>query len=384
MNGEALAALELPAITGRLATASATELGAELARVRCSRRPILPRSRERQALTAEAVALLDAAARAVARRHRRRARDRRARRARRACSARRSCAQSRMRSASGSRRGASSASSALWRRCSTSGSRRSIPRSLRSPTRSTAASRRTARTCATPRRPSCADCAASCGTAAPASARSSRASRARLTCSEALQEQFLAERGGRPVLAVRATSRSKVPGIVHDASSSGQTLFVEPFAVVELNNRLAEAAAEAREEVERILRELSASVAAHADALVALVETTADVDVVARLAARSRALARRAGDGVRRRAPARRAPPAARPRDRRADRPRPRPAARGRDQRPEHGRQDGRAEDARPRRAAAPVRAATARRRRRRCRCSTACSPTSATGSRSR
>jgi DNA mismatch repair protein MutS2 len=97
---------------------------------------------------------------------------------------------------------------------------------------------------------------------------------------EALQEQFLAERGGRPVLAVRASSRSKVPGIVHDASSTGQTLFVEPFAVVELNNRLAEAAAEAREEAERILRELSSAVAAHAGPLVALVETTADVDVV--------------------------------------------------------------------------------------------------------
>ncbi len=74
---------------------------------------------------------------------------------------------------------------------------------------------------------------------------------------DALQESFLAERGGRPVLAVRASARSKVPGVVHDASSTGQTLFVEPFAVVELNNRLAEAAADAREEVERILGELS-------------------------------------------------------------------------------------------------------------------------------
>jgi DNA mismatch repair protein MutS2 len=105
---------------------------------------------------------------------------------------------------------------------------------------------------------------------------------------EALQEQFLAERGGRPVLAVRASSRSKVPGIVHDASSTGQTLFVEPFAIVELNNRLAEAAAEAREEVERILRELSSSVGLHTDALVVLVETTADVDVVLASAALSR------------------------------------------------------------------------------------------------
>jgi DNA mismatch repair protein MutS2 len=105
---------------------------------------------------------------------------------------------------------------------------------------------------------------------------------------EALQETFLAERGGRPVLAVRAGARSKVPGIVHDASSTGQTLFVEPFAVVELNNRLAEAAADAREEVERILRELSASVAARAGALVSLVETTADADVVLSSAALSR------------------------------------------------------------------------------------------------
>src|SRR5439155_18816719 len=88
---------------------------------------------------------------------------------------------------------------------------------------------------------------------------------------EALQEQFLAERGGRPVLAVRASARDKVPGIVHDASSSGQTVFVEPLAVVELGNRLAEAAADAREEAERILRDLSVRVAGRAAELRALV-----------------------------------------------------------------------------------------------------------------
>jgi DNA mismatch repair protein MutS2 len=96
---------------------------------------------------------------------------------------------------------------------------------------------------------------------------------------DALQESFLAERGGRPVLAVRASARSKVPGVVHDASSTGQTLFVEPFAVVELNNRLAEAAADAREEVERILGELSSAVATRADALYALVESTGALDL---------------------------------------------------------------------------------------------------------
>ena len=96
---------------------------------------------------------------------------------------------------------------------------------------------------------------------------------------DALQESFLAERGGRPVLAVRASARSKVPGVVHDASSTGQTLFVEPFAVVELNNRLAEAAADAREEVERILGELSSAVATQADALQGLVESTGALDL---------------------------------------------------------------------------------------------------------
>ncbi|HET8605851.1 MAG TPA: hypothetical protein VFL66_02365 [Gaiellaceae bacterium] len=105
---------------------------------------------------------------------------------------------------------------------------------------------------------------------------------------DALQESFLAERGGRPVLAVRAASRAQVPGIVHDASSTGQTVFVEPLAVVELNNRLAEAAGEAREEVERILRELSAAVAARAGELRALVAAAAELDLALACGALSR------------------------------------------------------------------------------------------------
>ena len=100
-------------------------------------------------------------------------------------------------------------------------------------------------------------CAASCGAAASGSQRRSRRSRARAR--EHLQEQFVTERDGRPVLAVKAKRAECVPGIVHDSSGSGQTLFVEPLAVVELNNRLAEAAGAEREEVERILRELSAA-----------------------------------------------------------------------------------------------------------------------------
>jgi DNA mismatch repair protein MutS2 len=96
---------------------------------------------------------------------------------------------------------------------------------------------------------------------------------------EFLQERFVTERGGRPVLAVKTSARGKVPGVVHDSSGSGQTLFVEPFAIVELNNRLAEAASAEREEVERILRELSALVGARGGELELLVESTAALDV---------------------------------------------------------------------------------------------------------
>jgi len=96
---------------------------------------------------------------------------------------------------------------------------------------------------------------------------------------EALQETFLVERGGRPVLAVRAAERARVPGIVHDASSTGQTLFVEPFAIVELSNHLSEVAAAARDEVERILAELSSAVVAHGDGLRALAEQSGAVDL---------------------------------------------------------------------------------------------------------
>jgi DNA mismatch repair protein MutS2 len=94
-----------------------------------------------------------------------------------------------------------------------------------------------------------------------------------------LQEDFVTERGGRPVIAVKASSRSKVPGIVHDASGSGQTLFVEPFAVVELHNRIRELAGAEREEVERILAELSQAVAGWAAQLEACVRALAAIDL---------------------------------------------------------------------------------------------------------
>jgi DNA mismatch repair protein MutS2 len=96
---------------------------------------------------------------------------------------------------------------------------------------------------------------------------------------EHLQEDFVTQRGGRPVLAVKASARRSVPGIVHDTSDSGQTLFVEPFDVVDLNNRQSEAVAAEREEVQRILRRLSGAVGDRADAIVALVDAVGIIDL---------------------------------------------------------------------------------------------------------
>ncbi len=105
---------------------------------------------------------------------------------------------------------------------------------------------------------------------------------------EHLQEDFVTQRGGRPVLAVKASARRSVPGIVHDASDSGQTLFVEPFDVVDLGNRQSEAAGAEREEAERILRELSAAVGERAGAIAAAVEATGHIDLVLASGALSR------------------------------------------------------------------------------------------------
>ncbi len=99
-----------------------------------------------------------------------------------------------------------------------------------------------------------------------------------------LQESFLTERGGRPVLAVKASSRSAVPGIVHDRSATGQTIFVEPLEVVEANNLVREREAAERMEVERVLQRLSGVVGDDAGLLTAAVAALADIDLAFALA----------------------------------------------------------------------------------------------------
>ena len=83
----------------------------------------------------------------------------------------------------------------------------------------------------------------------------------------ALQDPIVTLRNGRYVVPVKAEARSRVKGIVHDASGSGATLFVEPLIAVELGNAWREAQVAEQEEIGRILDELSALVAANADAL---------------------------------------------------------------------------------------------------------------------
>lgn len=96
---------------------------------------------------------------------------------------------------------------------------------------------------------------------------------------KALQEGIVTQRDGRYVLPIKAEARSRVKAVVHDQSASGATLFVEPLAIVELNNRWRELQLAEHEEEQRILRELTALVAEHAAEIAAVLEGLATLDL---------------------------------------------------------------------------------------------------------
>lgn len=97
---------------------------------------------------------------------------------------------------------------------------------------------------------------------------------------KALQEPIITQRSERYVVPVKADHRSAIPGLVHDVSASGATLFVEPMGAVKANNELRELRIKERQEVERILAELSAECAQFREDIVQDYETLVALDLI--------------------------------------------------------------------------------------------------------
>ncbi len=95
-----------------------------------------------------------------------------------------------------------------------------------------------------------------------------------------LQEAIVTQRQGRYVIPLRAEFKGRIPGLVHDQSGSGATLFIEPLAVVDLNNRWREAQLAEEEEVRRILLALTGLIADHAGPIGRTVEALGDLDLI--------------------------------------------------------------------------------------------------------
>ena len=95
-----------------------------------------------------------------------------------------------------------------------------------------------------------------------------------------LQEPLITIRNGRFVIPVKQEYRQQVPGLIHDQSGSGATLFIEPNAVVELGNEYKKLLSEEEEEIQRVLTELTAMIAPYADDLYEDLQIMGDIDLI--------------------------------------------------------------------------------------------------------
>ncbi len=95
-----------------------------------------------------------------------------------------------------------------------------------------------------------------------------------------LQDAVITQRNGRFCIPVKAEYRGQVPGMIHDQSSTGSTLFVEPMAVVKLNNDLRELEIREEKEIEMVLATLSSLVAENADTIVNNIEILKELDFI--------------------------------------------------------------------------------------------------------
>ena len=101
----------------------------------------------------------------------------------------------------------------------------------------------------------------------------------RLSEGGALQEELVTIRGERFVIPVKTEQRKRVNGVVHGASSSGQTVFIEPLETIEQNNDLVRLLEEEQEEIRRILREMTARIGEQAEAIAAATDAMAEIEL---------------------------------------------------------------------------------------------------------
>ena len=95
-----------------------------------------------------------------------------------------------------------------------------------------------------------------------------------------LQEAIVTQRGGRYVVPVKAEFRNEVKGLIHDSSSSGATVFIEPIGVVEANNEIRVLRSDEKDEIDRILTELSREIGEFADGIIQSYRAAVELNLI--------------------------------------------------------------------------------------------------------